>query len=153
MQFEYLADHPELVPRVIEWWHTIWADRMGSDLPALRQQLSDSLSRDQLPLHILAMENGQAIGTAALKLQEIAELYPDRQFWLGSVFVAESHRGVKAASALTLKIVELAEARGIPHLYLQTIALDGGLYGRLGWEPVEQFSYRGIQTLLMCKTL
>lgn len=152
MQFEYLADHPELVPQVIDWWHSTWADRMGSDFPALRQQLLAALSRDQLPLHILAMDGKKAIGTAALKLQELAELYPERQFWLGSVYVDRAHRGEKTASALSMKIVELAQARGIPHLYLQTIALDGGLYGRLGRKPVEQFSFRGTPTLLMCKT-
>ena len=31
LQFEYLADHSDLVPLVIQWWHTVWGDRMGSD--------------------------------------------------------------------------------------------------------------------------
>jgi len=153
MQFEYLADHPDLVPQVIAWWHTVWADRMGSDLSALEQQLRASLNKEQLPIHILATQDGEPIGTAALKLQEIAELYPDKQFWLGSVFVQESHRGDRIASEMTMKIVELAQARALPHLYLQTVDLSGGLYASLGWEPVEQFTYRGVETLLMCKNL
>lgn len=153
MQFEYLADHPHRVPQVIAWWHAVWADRMGPDIDALEQQLLASLNREQLPIHILAMKNGQPIGTAALKMQELAELFPDKQFWLGSVFVDTPHRGEKIASALTHQIITLAQARGLPHLYLQTMHLSGGLYARLGWEPLERFSYRGTDTLLMCKTL
>jgi len=153
MQFEYLADYPDSVPQIISWWHTIWADRMGSDLAALEQQLLASLSKDQLPLHIVATKAGQPIGTAALKLQELAELFPDKQFWLGSVFVEESHRGSKVASDMTMKIVELAQARELPHLHLQTLDLSGGLYAKLGWEPIEQFTFRGAPTLLMCKIL
>jgi len=38
-QFEFLANRPEFVPQVIAWWHTIWADRMGSDIPRLESQL------------------------------------------------------------------------------------------------------------------
>lgn len=153
MQFEYLADYPEVVPKVIAWWRTIWADRMGADIPALEQQLLSSLQKDQLPIHILALHQGKPVGTAALKLQELAELYPDKQFWLGSVFVDETSRGQNIATEMTLKIIELATARGLPHLYLQTINLTGGLYAKLGWEPVERFQYRGADTLLMCKTL
>lgn len=126
---------------------------MGSDLAALEQQLLASLSKDQLPLHIVATKAGQPIGTAALKLQELAELFPDKQFWLGSVFVEESHRGSKVASDMTMKTVELAQARELPHLHLQTLDLSGGLYAKLGWEPIEQFTFRGAPTLLMCKIL
>ena len=46
MQFEYLADYPDSVPQIISWWHTIWADRMGSDLAALEQQLLAALGKD-----------------------------------------------------------------------------------------------------------
>lgn len=153
MQFDYLADHPQRVPQVIAWWHTIWADRMGPDIDALERQLLASLNKEQLPIHILAMKEDRPIGTAVLKLQELAELFPDKQFWLGSVFVDVPHRGEKIASALTRQIIQLAQARGLPHLYLQTVNLTGGLYSRLGWEPVERFQYRGVETLLMCKTL
>ena len=153
MQFEYLADHPDMVPQVIAWWHTIWADRMGPDIDALEQQLHTSLQKEALPIHILAMVEGAAVGTAVLKMQELAELFPDRQFWLGSVFVAPRFRGGRIASELAEKIVELAQARGLPHLYLQTVNLSGGLYANLGWEPVQRFQYRNVETLLMCKTL
>lgn len=153
MEFEYLADHPGVVPKVIAWWRTEWGPRMGSDVESLESQLLDSLSKTQLPIHVLATINGEAVGTAVLKMQEVAELFPDYQYWLGSVFVAENYRGSHIASELSLKIIELARQKGLPHLYLQTQDLTGGLYARLGWEPVQEFNYKDEQTLLMMKKL
>lgn len=153
MQFEFLADNPDKVPQVISWWLTIWADRMGTDVKAMEEQLLSSLSKDQFPVHILALKNGEPIGTAALKLQELNEMFPDKQYWLGSVFVAAAHRGDKVATALTQEIIALARNRGLPHLYLQTANISGGLYAKLGWKPIERFTYRNAETLLMCKLL
>ena len=153
LAFEYLVDRPQDVPLVINWWQTVWGDRMGSNLDKAAQQLISSLSKTELPVHILATIDGQAVGTAALKLQELADIYPDRQYWVGSVFVSEDHRGERIASELTLKIVELANKLALPQLYLQTVDLSGGLYGKLGWERVEQINYKGEETLLMVRKL
>lgn len=152
IQFEYLADRPEAVDTVIQWWATTWADRMGP-LDKARQQLLDSLGKASLPLHILATHDGQPIGTAVLKNQELGDLYPDYQFWLGSVFVDQTWRGAGLASRLAEHIADLARQRQLPHLYLQTINISGGLYARLGWMPVEEFDYRGERTLLMFRKL
>ncbi len=153
LQFSYLADDPDLVPQVISWWHTIWADRMGPDLEAARKQLRDSLGTDELPIHVLAEIDGEAVGTAVLKLQELGDLYPDCQYWLGSVFVEESRRHQGIAAQLVGQIIALAQSRQLPHLYLQTVNLSGGLYAKLGWQPVEEFDYRGTRTLLMYRAL
>ena len=153
IQFEYLADHPECVPQVIDWWWTEWSDRIGPDLEKASERLRSSLSRDGLPINILAMLHDKPVGTAALKLQEVEDLFPDKQYWLGSVFVEEAHRGVGIASALSMKIVQLAEQKCVPHLYLQTLDLDGGLYGKLGWKPVQLFNVLDEDTLLMVRKL
>ena len=153
MEFEYLADRPQDVSKVIAWWRTEWGSRMGSDIKSLETQLRKSLSKSELPIHIIATIDGNAVGTAALKLQEVAELFPDNQYWLGSVFVDEQHRGNSIASKLSKRIVELAKEKGLPHLYLQTIDLRGGLYAKLGWEPIREFNYKEEQTLLMLKKL
>ncbi len=153
MEFEYLADRPQDVSKVIAWWRTEWDSRMGSDIKSLETQLRQSLSKSELPIHIIATIDGNAVGTAALKLQEVAELFPDNHYWLGSVFVDEQHRGNSIASKLSKRIVELAKEKGLPHLYLQTIDLRGGLYAKLGWEPIREFNYKEEQTLLMLKKL
>lgn len=153
VQFEFLSDRPEDVPLVIEWWQSVWADRIGPDGENVNEQLRASLSKQELPIHILATLHGKPIGIAALKLQELAELFPDKQYWLGSVFVVEEYRGYRFASALSQKIVEMARKQSLPHLYLQTLNLDGGLYAKLGWQPLQQFNYKDEEILLMVKQL
>jgi len=153
LAFEYLADRPEDVPLIIEWWRSVWADRMGDDIPHAEEQLHTSLSKTDLPIHILATLEGVPVGTAALKQQELGDVFPDFQYWLGSVFVAEGVRHGQIASHLSQRIVEIARLLKLPHLYLQTINLDGGLYSKLGWQPVTEFTYKGEHALLMVKEL
>jgi GNAT superfamily N-acetyltransferase len=153
VQFSYLADQPELVPQIIRWWHTVWTDRMGSDFSSLEQQLADSLSKTEFPIHIIASIDAVPVAVAALKRQELVELFPDKQYWLGSVYVDENWRGRKLGSQITAHAIELAREKGLPHLYLQTQNLSGGLYTKLGWQAIEQLSVRGDPTLLMVLTL
>jgi GNAT superfamily N-acetyltransferase len=86
-------------------------------------------------------------------MHEMSDLYPDRRFWLGNVFVAPEFRGRGIASALAMQIVEIARGQNANALHLQTTKLDGGLYGRLGWERIEQVHYRGYKALVMAKSL
>lgn len=153
VQFGYLADQPELVPQIIRWWHTVWTDRMGSDFSSLEQQLADSLSKTEFPIHIIASVDGEPVAVAALKRQELEELFPDKQHWLSSVYVDENWRGRQLGSRIAARAIELAREKGLPHLYLQTQNLSGGLYTKLGWQPIEQLSVRGDPTLLMILTL
>ena len=152
LQFEYLIDHPEHVATVIRWWQTVWADRMGSTEES-ENILRKSLSRDQFPIHVLAMIDGHAVGSAALKKQELADLYPDYHYWLGSVYVDAEYRGARIASALSEHVADMARQHKLPHLYLQTVNTSGGLYAKLGWQPIEEFEYRGERSLLMCRQL
>jgi GNAT superfamily N-acetyltransferase len=153
VQFSYLVDSPENAPMVIDWWRTIWADRMGDNIEHTVKQLQESLSKTELPIHVLAIVDGTPVGTAVLKKQEISEVFPDCQYWLGSVFVKEQSRGAHIATELSLHIVDLARRLGLPHLYLQTVDLDGGLYVNLGWRALQEFVYREEHTLLMLKKL
>jgi GNAT superfamily N-acetyltransferase len=153
LEFEYLADRPQDVPLIIDWWRTVWADRMGSDLELARDQLLSSLSRTELPIHILATHDGIPVGTAALKQHELAEVFPDYHYWLGSVFVEEGVRDGRIATQMSLHIVEMANRLHLPHLYLQTIRLNGGLYSKLGWEPVAEFTHMREHALLMLRKL
>jgi len=152
-EFEYLADRPEDVPLVIDWWRTVWADRMGSDIELARDQLRNSLSKTNLPIHILATLAGIPVGTAALKQHELTDVFPDYHYWLGSVFVKEDVRDGEIASEMSLHIVEMAKQLHLPHLYLQTLDLGGGLYSKLGWESVTVFTHMDEQALLMLRIL
>lgn len=153
IQFDYLADHPELVPTVVRWWHSVWADRMGDDFESLERQLADSLGKTDYPTHVLALVRDEPVAVAALKLHELEDLFPQNMYWLGSVFVAEAWRGARLGAQITEQIVQLARDRNLPHLYLQTQNLSGGLYARLGWRSLQTLEVEGEETLLMVKNL
>jgi GNAT superfamily N-acetyltransferase len=137
---------------VVGWWQEIWGDRMG-DLEVFTRHFMATLGGDDLPVNILAMKDGKPIGTAALKEYEMREVYPDCQYWLGSVYVKPECRGQGFAARLARRVIELARQRGIAQLYLQTVELSGGLYAELGWEPIDRLTYKGDKTLVMVKSL
>ncbi len=149
LHFKTLFQCPQYSRTVVRWWSSVWADRMGSDLEKFERQLVGSMSEDKLPLLLIAFDGSTPIGTAALKLQELEDVYPNCQYWLGSVFVAEEFRGKGYAAQLSREIISNAKQRGLPHLYLQTSSLHGGLYAGLGWQPVQQFLHKNQATLLM----
>ena len=93
------------------------------------------------------------IGTAALKEHEMREVFPDYQYWMGSIFVTPRYRSKGIASLLSNQIVEMAIEHQLPQLYLQTTDITGGLYAKLGWNPLERLNYKNTDTLIMVKRL
>ena len=79
----------------------------------------------------------------------MAEMFPDKEHWLGGVYVAASHRGQGYGSQIIEQIVKMAPKYGVETLHLQTEALDGGLYARLGWTPCAHVISRGLDVLVM----
>jgi len=152
--FEFLADRPEAVPQIARWWFEAWGHmRPGLTVDELTAALNGHLSRNQLPIRIVAVRDGVVVGAAELKLHEMMELYPEKEFWLGSVFVAPEVRRQGVGSALALRVVELAKSRGIRAIHLQTVDLSGGLYAKLGWERIDQAHYKGHEALVMVKQI
>lgn len=154
LSFAYLADRPEAVPQIARWWLDEWGYlRPGDSLEALTFRIQGLLNRDRLPIQTLAILKNEVLGVAVLKLHELFDLYPDKKFWLGDVFVAPEFRGRGIGSALAMKIVEIAKSQGIASLHLQTQSLSGGLYAKLGWDKIEQIHHKGYDALVMEKHL
>ncbi len=80
-------------------------------------------------------------------------IYPDKEHWLKGVCVSKPHRGAKIAEAIIARIFSIAEQLDLPKLYLQTERLDGSLYDRLGWKPIEKVTYRYLRVLVMEREL
>ena len=51
------------------------------------------------------------------------------------------------------EIETVARRLQVPRLHLQTEHLDGGLYARLGFLPVDQVEHNGYHVLVMAKDL
>lgn len=154
LSFAYLADRLEAVPQIARWWFDEWGHtRPGDSVEALTSRIYGLLNRDQLPIQVVAILEREIVGVAVLKLHEMFDLYPDKDFWLGDVFVSPEFRGRGIGSALVKRIVEIALSKGIGAVHLQTKDLSGGLYTKLGWEEMEQIHHQGYHALLMVKPL
>ncbi len=131
--FRRLIDQPDAVPIVAQWWFDEWGYLRPDDtLADWVRQIHSTMTCDGIPVHLIAIIGEEVVGTAVLKDHEMRSLYPDRRYWLGSMYVAEQHRGAGIATQLTMKTVEIASSMAIPALHLQTLYSNGGLYIRLG---------------------
>lgn len=151
MNFEYLADHKDKIPTIAKWYFDQWGDlEADNSLGKTILKLHNYLNRDKIPLLILAFDNHDTLGVAQLKYHEM-KIFPEREHWIGGIFVPKQHRGKKIGQKLVEEIENLAKSLGVNTLYLQTRKLNGGMYKDLGWIPLEKVEYRGIEVLVMEK--
>jgi GNAT superfamily N-acetyltransferase len=153
VNFDLLVDRQDAIPIVAKWYFEEWGYNVsGNSIQQTIDRLNRKLNRDKLPLHILAVEDEKVLGVAQLKLHEM-DIYPDRAFWLGGLFVSSISRRKGVGSALAHKIATIAADFGYKELYLQTEALDGGLYRKLGWRSIETVRYKGVHVAVMVRKL
>jgi GNAT superfamily N-acetyltransferase len=150
IEFALLQDRPELLNVVAEWYYGEWgASIPGHSLAAERQRLQPADQRGDLPMVLVAQDAGVLVAAARVRRYERHER-PEREFWLGGVYVDASHRGQGIAALLIEELMSRAGERGIENVYLQTKVDDGGLYRRLGWLPLESIMHeRGFQVRVM----
>ena len=153
MNLYFLAERVEFIPTIAQWYFNEWGDYApGNSLEKTVERIYGKLNRSHPPLHVVAEQDGRPVGVGQLKLREMKE-FPEREFWLGSVYVPEPHRGHGIASLICSRIAEVARSFGIDKLYLQTEHLDGGLYAHLGWRPLEKVVVVGVPVLVMSQDL
>jgi len=154
LEIHFLADRPDALPLVAGWLYNEWGHHNpANSLATVVAGLTAELNNDGLPIQVVAVLDGAVVGTAALKLHELRDRFPELRYWLGGVYVSADARGHGIAGALVRHVEQLAIDRGITVLHLQTERLDGGLYARLGFQPIEQIKHRGIDVMVMVKPL
>lgn len=150
MEFRVLsADAPER-QQLAQWYHAQWGRDAGLSLQQELQRLRQPEDAEGFPQLIAAFDGGQMVGAVQLKRREM-QAFPQYEHWLGSVFVADSHRGRGLATGLVQEAAAQALSMGVSDLYLQTEALDGGLYARLGWRPLQEADSHGYRVLVMVR--
>lgn len=153
MKIEFLKNNLDSIQTIANWYFDEWAYlKEGSSIESFTENLYTYLNTDRVPLMLVAVEGDKVVGAVQLKYREMT-IYPDKEHWLGGVYVAKDHRRKKVAEQMILKLIEIAKSLGVKTLHLQTEHLDGGLYQQLGWQAAEQVNYRGIDVLVMAKDL
>lgn len=153
MKFVRLTEMPGALPTIAGWYFNHWGHSIpGETLAVTESRLQSYLNPEALPLIVVALDGDEVVGAAQLKFREM-DIYPEREHWLGGVFIRPTHRGKYLASHLAMHVADIAKSREFPSLYLQTERLDGGLYARLGWKACEQVTYKGFRVLVMVRPL
>ncbi|MFL6583395.1 MAG: GNAT family N-acetyltransferase [Chthoniobacterales bacterium] len=136
VRISYLIDHPEHMPQLAEWLFEQWGSILGEQTPAARiEKLKKHLNRDELPIAWVAHDEGELLGTAALRVHDL-ETRQDLTPWLGGVFVGPAYRRCGIGAVLCSAVEEEARLRGIETLYLFTLDKQAW-YSRMGWTVLE----------------
>lgn len=152
MEFKVLPTQAPERMQLAQWYHAQWGRDAGISLPQELQRLRQPQDAQGFPHVIVAVDEGQPVAAVQLKRREMAAL-PQYEHWLGSVFVADSHRGRGLAGQLVERAVAQARRMQVKELYLQTESLEGGLYARLGWQPLFEMDSHGHRVLVMVRAL
>lgn len=151
MRIEFLADKPEAISTIARWYFDQWGYLEHNNSYELTcERLAKKLNRDILPIPVIAFESNQVLGIAQLKNKEM-EIFPEREYWLGGLFVDPAHRGKGIARQLCNKIIEISELKKIEELFLQTEDHNINFYLMLGWKIVEKINYKDLNVVIMVR--
>lgn len=150
MKIDFLGNHLNLLPELAKLQYDEWKHfSPGKTLEDRVLKLRKMAQSNDVPFMVVAADNGQLIGSAALALEDM-QTRKDLSPWLASVFVKPEHRQNGIATALVRHIEQQATTLGIEKLYLYTERARG-LYLKLGWSDIEQCDYQGVNVAIMYK--
>lgn len=150
MEVTLLADHPQEVDTIAQWYYQEWA-HISPDVSEemVREKVAaKAINRDQIPLALVVHDNNQLVGVAELKYRENLT-HPDYEHWLGGVFVESSKRGQGIASLLIREALKKSIALDIKKLYLQCEFHNISLYKNHGFDVLHRVVSDEIATTIM----
>lgn len=149
MKYTTLKKNPEVLNMIANWYYEEWDNKVpGRTIEFVINNLNNSLRSQSVQNVIIAKDRNDYIGAAEIKIREM-DIYPEKEFWIGGVYVKESYRGCGIASKLVKKTLNYAQLYGVKRIYLQTNNLDGGLYKRVGFFPINYVKYNGGDVVIM----
>lgn len=137
-----LADYPGLIDELAagyEAWSPGWYGPGGKG-DALAD-LTQRAQRGRLPIGLVAVDAGRAIGAVALAGESMS-LQAEFGAWLVGLWVAPDRRRQGLGLELAHAAVRQAEALGIAELRAGT-ATATGLFERAGWRRLEPILHDG----------
>lgn len=137
----YLADHPELLPRLRAWFEAEWPGWYGPGGPGdAEEDLRAYCGRDALPIGIVGFEGDELVGIMALKATSAA--LPDVGPWASAGFVRPDARGRGVGARLLRVLEDVAHGLGFARIYSCT-ATSATLLERAGWHYLEHADMLG----------
>lgn len=152
MTIEPLSAHRHLIASIASTLHAAWGELPPwSDPQDIRARLEAGASSQAIP-HTVVITDGHAnlAATGSVKLHELPR-HPDKEHWIGEIFVLPAFRGRGMGSTLTTHLSEYAFAHGAARLHLYTPDQQA-LYRRLGWYEVATDTVHGESVSVMALT-
>ena len=136
MRIVHLADAPEVLPTLIDWFVDEWTPWYGPGGGGdAANDLASCLNRDEIPLALVALDaSEEVLGTAALKPESVGSETGSGP-WLAALLVDREHRHRGIGTALIEAIEAEAWRLGFASLYTSTDVAES-LLRRRGWQAV-----------------
>ncbi|MFO1353008.1 MAG: GNAT family N-acetyltransferase [Gammaproteobacteria bacterium] len=139
---DYLADHLDWAPLLGAWHHREWRALMPDwSLAEAIAELASHTGRRMIPTTLVAVRDGEPLGSVSLLLEDLPELRPYSP-WLASLYVLPAARGAGIGRALARRAMQDAAALGVTELFLFS-AGQQGFYQKLGWTRRAEFDCHG----------
>ena len=139
MNIELLADHADLINELAASYEAEWAPYYGDDGPGdAPADLTSRCNRDQVPIGLVALEEGRVLGTLALDHDAATGLAPS----IVGLLVLPEARGKGIARELLESAERLARELGYDELFISTFILHGMLR-RQGWQEHGEVEFMG----------
>ncbi len=149
---KYLSCYPELVPTIASWVYDYWGEMyLMNSVKEQITNISERLNTNHFPLALVALSGSNPVGTASLKIQEMAT-HKHLYHWLGTVYVVPSFRKKGIGRALVNHAESKARELGVQTLYLHTPNKEH-FYQQQGWETIERPIYYEMRVSVMKKAL
>lgn len=108
MNLRLLSETPWAIPCLANWYYEEWGHlKKGSSVESITDELQSFLNSDKIPLIVVAVEGNTLLGAAKLRYYEMS-IYPEKEHWLGGVYVSQKHRGNSIAEHIIRKITSTA---------------------------------------------
>lgn len=131
---DYLVDSDKAFEPVVDWVHSQWVAHWGRSRLSTVQLLRSRLSRDRLPLTLVAQVGDEPVGTLSIADDE-APAGRGCLPCLSGVYVPPAWRGRGVGGQLCARAVGEAVRLALPRLGLFT-ADARDFYARRGWRAV-----------------
>lgn len=149
MKIENLSAHPEQIPNVGRWAFDSWSHFYpGKTLEETIADFRVAGQEERLPVFLVALSDGLAIGTASLVANDDLPNFDSLTPWLASVYVDPKWRKAGIGLALVKEILDRARWLQYEEVYLWTEDKEE-YYRKRGWRLLDTAYFHGVKVSVM----
>lgn len=146
LQFGDLADHLDLVPKIVAWHVREWGDSPTASAES-EHTLTRRANAGEIPFTVLAFAGNVLVGSASVTWDDLDQEYENEGPWLSGMVVQGPARNEGVGRALLAEVENRTRQLGHSALWLHT-AEAHRFYERCGWRVVRAKPGLGYDTVM-----